>query len=297
MGGFNAYSEFRQGVVLQMKKLLFAFLFLSSICGASTPTDFQQSRNSMSTVSAPAVGNMTPLIGSGIQYHQLVWNITGTVSTCTVALDSSADGNSWTAGGAITSQVCTTNGSSAVINGVFNNVRPNVTAMSGGGTVQVAYLGWTSSPVTMTGPISSTVNSVPTYNGTSGSPLQDPGVCSISGGVFSCSGAMKATAIQTLTNCATNSSSPAACGSASSGVVAIPSLTTSYTINTTAVTSTSRIFLTPTLDNTGIPSSPSCVGLALTAIASISARVAGTSFTFTLPSTIGSTCIQFWIVN
>jgi hypothetical protein len=101
----------------------------------------------------------------------------------------------------------------------------------------------------------------------------------------------------TLTNCAQNTASPAACGSAASGVFAIPALSTTYTVNTSAVTASSRIFLQPTTDNTGIPSAPTCVDPALTAATSPSSRVAATSFTLQLTSNAGITCYNYWIVN
>lgn len=111
------------------------------------------------------------------------------------------------------------------------------------------------------------------------------------------SNSFQAPAYQTASNCAVNSASPAACSSAASGVVAVPTLTTTYTVNTTAVTANSRIFLQPTSDNTGIPSSPTCATLAVTAVNMISARSANTSFTFSLPSTTGITCFEYFIIN
>lgn len=120
------------------------------------------------------------------------------------------------------------------------------------------------------------------------------------GGVTPAAGSfttLTGTTHKTTTNCAVNSASPAACGSAAAGVVAVPTLTTTYIVNTTAVTANSRIFLQPTSDNTGIPSSPTCATLAVTAVNMVSARVAGTSFTFSLPSTTGITCFGYWIVN
>jgi hypothetical protein len=102
---------------------------------------------------------------------------------------------------------------------------------------------------------------------------------------------------QTTTNCSVNSVSPAACGSAASGAVVIPTTTTSYTINTTAVTAHSRIQLTWLTFASDLPSSPTCVAPSATAEPTISAVVAGTSFTITLASTTGQTCPQFQIIN
>jgi len=111
-------------------------------------------------------------------------------------------------------------------------------------------------------------------------------------------GSINAPSYTTTTNCAANSASPAACGSAASGVFAVPSTTTSYTVNTTAVTAHSRIFMRSILDNTDIPSSPTCVSPLLgSGEYAPTSRVAGTSFTFSMTSTTGTTCFQYWIVN
>jgi hypothetical protein len=99
------------------------------------------------------------------------------------------------------------------------------------------------------------------------------------------------------TNCNVNSASPAACGGAPSGSVVVPTTTTSYTVNTTAVTANSRILLLPISDATGLSGGPTCNLPPTPFIGYQSARVAGTSFTFTLPSTAGTSCWTFWIVN
>lgn len=108
---------------------------------------------------------------------------------------------------------------------------------------------------------------------------------------------LKAQTYSTSTNCAVNSVSPAACGSASSGAVVIPTTTVTYTINTTAVTTHSRIMLTWLSFAADLPGSPTCVAPAVTGVTSISAISSGTSFTISLPSTTGQTCPMFTIVN
>jgi hypothetical protein len=103
--------------------------------------------------------------------------------------------------------------------------------------------------------------------------------------------------INTTTNCAVNSVSPAACGAASSGAVVVPTTTTTYTINTTAVTAASRIMVTPLSFASNLPSAPTCVTPAVTAVVTVSAISAGVSFTLALPSTTGQSCWEYWIVN
>ena len=99
----------------------------------------------------------------------------------------------------------------------------------------------------------------------------------------------------TTTNCAVNSVSPAACGSAASGAVVIPTITTSYTVNTTAVTPHSRIFLTWLSFSSDLPSAPTCMPPAPTTQPTISNIAAGASFTIALGSTTGQTCVQYEI--
>lgn len=110
-------------------------------------------------------------------------------------------------------------------------------------------------------------------------------------------GACVWTQTQTSANCAVNGASPAACGAATTGAVVVPTTTTTYTVNTTAVTANSRIQVFPITDNTGLPSAPTCTAPPTPFIGYQSARVAGTSFTFTLPSTAGTSCWVFEIVN
>ncbi len=103
----------------------------------------------------------------------------------------------------------------------------------------------------------------------------------------------------TTTNCllggATGTTSPAACVAAPAGKVAIPASQTTYTINTTAVTANSEVFVQQVSDNSGLPSSPTC---STTVDAPLqSARVAATSFTFTMTSVASVMCYQYWIVN
>lgn len=100
-----------------------------------------------------------------------------------------------------------------------------------------------------------------------------------------------------VTNCAVNSASPAACGSAAAGAVVIPTTTTSYTVNTTAAQTASRIFLFPMSFASNLPSSPTCVAPAVTSAPTISAIVNATSFTIALPSTTGQTCWSYFIIN
>lgn len=111
--------------------------------------------------------------------------------------------------------------------------------------------------------------------------------------VMGSNGQFKAPGYATSSNCAVNSVSPAACGSAASGAVVIPTTTTTYTINTTAVNAASRIQLTWLTFASNLPSSPTCVAPSTTTMPTISAISAGVSFTITMTSTAGQTCPMY----
>lgn len=121
-------------------------------------------------------------------------------------------------------------------------------------------------------------------------------VCSVVTGANTCTW-VNDPSVGTPSNCNVNSASPAACGSASSGVVVVPTTTTTYTVNTTAVTANSRIQVWPITDNSGVSGAPTCNAPPTPFIGYPSARSAGTSFTFTLPSTTGTSCWNYLIIN
>jgi hypothetical protein len=101
--------------------------------------------------------------------------------------------------------------------------------------------------------------------------------------------------IGTMTNCAQNTDSPSSCGSAPVGVFAVPPNQNTYTVNTTAVTSNSRIHIQQITDNTDIPSSPTCSATLANPL--LSGRTAGTSFTFALTLVAATTCFEYWMEN
>jgi hypothetical protein len=112
-------------------------------------------------------------------------------------------------------------------------------------------------------------------------------------------GSTSATKYVSATNCqlggASGTTSPAACGSAPTGMIAIPASQTTYTVNTTGITANSELFLQQVADNSGIPSSPTCNATATNP--QIASRVAATSFTFSLTTNAAITCYHYWLVN
>lgn len=155
------------------------------------------------------------------------------------------------------------------------------------GISDVKVLGWTST--NLAGP--------PGFDTGLSRPSGQPGLLKVGNGTYNdASAILMAGLFATGTNCSQNTASPAACGSATSGSFVIPTTTTSYVVNSTNVGAHSRIVILPTTDPSDLPSSPTCNAPAA-GFAGESSRVAGTSFTMTLPSTTGTTCWIYWIVN
>lgn len=120
--------------------LLIGLVFLLYI------SSFGQNYVLVNTFSATGTSVSDNLIGNGAAFHKLTWNVTGTVSGCTVALDSSVDGSSWSAGGVIAGQTCTSNGTILSVSSIVNYVRINMTAFVGTGTVTVIDQGFINNP-------------------------------------------------------------------------------------------------------------------------------------------------------
>lgn len=98
------------------------------------------------TFFAAVPGTTQNLINTGIAYHKLTWNVSGTVTTCQVAVDTSVDGVTWVTGGAIANQLCTSNGASTVVNVVANYIRIDMTSFVGTGSVTATWNGYTNNP-------------------------------------------------------------------------------------------------------------------------------------------------------
>jgi len=103
----------------------------------------------------------------------------------------------------------------------------------------------------------------------------------------------------TATNCGVSSASPAACGSAPAGSVAVPTAATTYTVNTTAVTANSQIFIQQDTSATlGTRLGVTCNTTVSTALPLLTAKVAGTSFTFSLTApAVNPACFSYLVVN
>lgn len=97
--------------------------------------------------------------------------------------------------------------------------------------------------------------------------------------------------------CGANSASPAACGNARAGSFAVPSLTTSYTVNSTAVTASSTILVQNIQDPSGFSGSPPICSTTYNPPVQVS-RTVHTSFTVSLLGSVAATeCYSFEIIN
>jgi len=95
------------------------------------------------TTAIPDDGVVTTRL-TGIYNHRLTWTGAGTRTSCTIKLEQSVDGVSFT--DLISAQSCTTD-SAATATGYANFVRINVTVLTGSGnTVFAAYAGTTVAP-------------------------------------------------------------------------------------------------------------------------------------------------------
>jgi hypothetical protein len=110
-------------------------------------------------------------------------------------------------------------------------------------------------------------------------------------------GSFEAAVYLTASNCA-NGASPAVCGSAAAGSVAIPAAGTSLTVNTTAVTANSQIVIQQD-DSLGTRLGITCNSGILAGPTAITARTPGTSFTISVTTglTINPVCLSYHILN
>jgi hypothetical protein len=107
---------------------------------------------SLSTTGAQGDINETTI---PVNTHVLSWRPVGTVTTCTVSVDSSPDGVTWTAGGVIAGQTCTSPGEIVTPQATTtNHARVNLTILTGGGTLNVIYSGRMATPASANGAIS-----------------------------------------------------------------------------------------------------------------------------------------------
>lgn len=127
-----------------MKKLLLIILLFISVFSFGQLTSQLPISTFTASSQTPVSGNIT---GSGTQFVQITWNVTGTLSACVVRVDSSADGISWNTGDIIAAQTCTSGGAALSSNKVVNFVRINTnSSISGTGSLIVNLTGYAAAP-------------------------------------------------------------------------------------------------------------------------------------------------------
>jgi hypothetical protein len=135
------------GRKMNMRKLLVLLTLLASLTIAQRASA-QQYVQSITLTSANsttlALGTMVQ--NSNVQSHVLTWTATpgtGSISTCTVQLQTAPDNATWTNVGA--AQTCTSSGSYSLTGTSAIYVRLNITSpsMTGNATIQINYFGYT----------------------------------------------------------------------------------------------------------------------------------------------------------
>lgn len=122
-----------------MKKLIVAVLFLLLI-GVSHAQQAYQANTPNIVATGQYCSNAVRcnITNTGAAFHQLTWTVSGTLSACSVQVDSSADAITWNSGGVIASQTCTSNGVITSTSHIVNFVRVNVTALTPVSTASLA---------------------------------------------------------------------------------------------------------------------------------------------------------------
>jgi hypothetical protein len=164
-----------------MKTLKALLVFLGIFFGTLQAQTGFHSYTFTTTGRDPSPSGIISIAGTGIGYSKLTWTTSGTVSGA-VQLDSSSDGVTWTAGGAISTQTFTSAGQTSYTSGVFNYLAINMTTLTGGGSVTVTWNGSTFNPGGGSGTVSS-VGIAGTANqiGTSGTcTITSTGTCTLS---------------------------------------------------------------------------------------------------------------------
>jgi len=131
-----------------MKKfILFLYLFIILFCLSSWAQIAYQTIPI--TITTTGRYSITNIQGDGAQYHQLVINTLGTVTTCGVTVDSSSNGSSWSSGGIISSQNCGGNTNITVVSSsvISNYVSINVGTLTGGGSLILLLTGFMNAPL------------------------------------------------------------------------------------------------------------------------------------------------------
>jgi hypothetical protein len=121
-------------------KWITALLLLTALPLAADPPQVKYSH----TFTATGSSITRSFIASASTHHRLAWYPTGTVLTCSVKLEKSADGSAWT--DLIAAADCTSAGVSATTAGVHNYTRITLVTLTGGGSLTAVGEGYNADP-------------------------------------------------------------------------------------------------------------------------------------------------------
>lgn len=126
-----------------MRKLLvlLSLLALSLVARTASAQQFVQSQTYTGTTVPGGQGSMFE--NSNVNDHLLTWTVTGTVSSCTVKIETASDNATWSTMSGTASQTCTSSGSYTFHGTSAAYVRFNISAFSATGTLQMNYYGYT----------------------------------------------------------------------------------------------------------------------------------------------------------
>ena len=134
----------------KLKSLLLTLAMVMGLAGLSFGQQvFISVDNHITATGQYCFGQTSCNVGAtAATYWILTWTVTGTVSACTVATDSSADRVTWSAGGIVgLTQTCTTTGNIQVGPlSTVNFIRNNVLTFTGSGSVSLTLKGYASNP-------------------------------------------------------------------------------------------------------------------------------------------------------
>ena len=129
-----------------MRKVILTLLFLFGMCSVANA---QLVSRKQDTFDAVENGGTIKLIGSGASYHKLSWNKVGTVTVCSIKVQQSSTG-AWAGEEAdlITTQDCSSNGTTAIVGGGTPNYARIIThtTFTGTGSVVAVYTGYLNDP-------------------------------------------------------------------------------------------------------------------------------------------------------
>ncbi len=129
-----------------MRKLLVLLTLLASLTIAQRASA-QQYVQSQTYTGTTVPGGQGPMVqNSNVTQHSLTWTVTGTVSSCTVVLQTSSDNITYSTMSGSAAKTCTSSGSYTFSGGAATYVRYNISAFSATGTLQMNYYGYTFVP-------------------------------------------------------------------------------------------------------------------------------------------------------